>query len=570
MALTTLQFWQDQQTLYQKAQTSAQYDLTAAQAAQQAANTQLAADLKTLDQLTADIAKQRALLAVTTIPSEANALVAAITALLIQQRGLQGKVLDDRDALDAAQTSLAAANATQTRLQAKLADLKAKITQASAADAQRQALRQAATSAPLATLKADATAFATSATVTANAPAGLVKNFPQQIIDIAWARHKQRVGRVAQLQAVRDQAQTALGDELHADGGLQGAVSQKWAEFQRAQDKLAQHVASAASRFDKARAIMQTLEAIGLDPTPGLTGILTKAEHDQIVLPANATPGATATGVADALVVTAKADVAQAVADQKTAAQKAAAQLAAEQLAAPLILTAGQKAAIAADPAATPADIAEAQAAATAAFNAKDAADQAASDRAADDLTATASAGAAKAAIAAAVAAPKAMSIGLGLDAVFQALDDLDAQLLVQIKTDVDLLNSDATVAAKRIAITTALAAYNGAITAFAAAGKSDLDNWEAIIPDPAWKVLLDYLDGRAALEELQQTDTAALATAMENAENAYTAALADAEKAQRRVDALGDAIGLRGQRLASAQAAISARLPSAIRGDTY
>ena len=568
MALTTtLQFWQDQQTLYQKAQASAQSDLTAAQTAQQAANAQLAADLKTLDQVTADIAKKRALLAVTTIPAEANALVADITNDLIKQRGLQGKVLDGRDALDAAQASLAAANATQTRLQAKLADLKAKIAQATAADAQRQALRQAAGSAPLNTLKADAAAL--NLAVSANALGGLKKNFPQQIIAIAAVRRQQRAQRVAQLQAVRDQAQTALGKALHADGGLQGVAGQALSDFQRAQDTLAQYVAAAASRFDKARAVLQTLEAINADPTPGLTGILTKAEHDQLVADPNAAAGADPFGFTDALFVAAQGKVAQAAADQATAAQKAAALRAAEGDKAQKTLLAGQAAAKAADPAATAGDIAAAQTAAGAAFDAQTAAGQAATDKTQADGNATGSAAAASAAIEAAAAAPKAVSVGISLDAVHQALDDLDAQILLQINADVDQVNSDATLTAKRAAVATALATYKGAVTAFAA-GKAGLDQWEAIIPDPAWKVLLDYEEGLAALEELQQTDPAALAQAMDDAENAYTAALADAEKAQRRLDALSDAIGLGDKRLASAQAAISARLPSAIRGDTY
>ena len=102
MALTTLQFWQQQLTIYQAEQAAAQSDLTAAQALQKAANTQLAADLKSLDQITSSIAAMRAQLAVTTIPADANALVAQITAQIIQQRGLQGAVLDDQDAIVAA------------------------------------------------------------------------------------------------------------------------------------------------------------------------------------------------------------------------------------------------------------------------------------------------------------------------------------------------------------------------------------------------------------------------------------------------------------------------------------
>ena len=457
MALTTLQFWQQQLTIYQAEQAAAQSDLTAAQALQKAANTQLAADLKSLDQITSSIAAMRAQLAVTTIPADANALVAQITAQIIHQRGLQGAVLDDQDALDYAGASVDAASATLARATARVSTVQATIAQVTTEDTQRQGLKQAIAAAPLATLKADATAFLASATVT-HATTRLGKDFPAAIITIAGKRHDTRAGRLASLQSVVNNAQDALGAELAADAGTQGTATQKQIAFRRVQSTLSQYAATAANRFTRAKAVMQMLEAIELASPGTVPDVLTDAEKAQ--------------------------------------------------------------------------------------------------------LTSLSVAGAA--------AEPTAETIDADLDAVFTAQDALDAQILTQIAANVDQLSTDATVAAKRAAIVTAWTTYKTAVANFAAANKKDLDQWEAVIPDSAWKVLLDFEEGMAALNELSTTDPAALATTMDNAENDYTTALLAAGLAQRRTDYLGDAIALREERLAAAQAGIANRLPSAIRGDSY
>jgi hypothetical protein len=457
MALTTLQFWQQQLTIYQAEQAAAQGDLAAAQALQKAATAQLAIDLKALDQVGSSIAAMRAQLAVTTVPADANALITQITAQIIAQRGLQGAVLDDQDALDAATASVDAANATLGRATARASSVQATIAKVTTEDAQRQSLKQAIAAAPLSTLKANATTFLGSATVT-NATTRLGKNFPAKIITMAGKRHDSRSNRLASLQTVLDNAQDALGTELATDGGLQGAATQKQIGFQRAQSVLSQYVATAANRFSRAQAVTKMLEAIEVDVTGTVPDVLTDAEKTQ--------------------------------------------------------------------------------------------------------LTALSAAGAA--------AEVTAESIDADLDAIFAAQDALDAQILTQINTDVDKLSTDPTVAAKRGAITAAVTAYKTAITNFAAADKGDLDQWEAVIPDAAWKVLLDYEEAIAALNELSAADPVALAAAMDAAENAYTTALAAAGLAQRRVDYIGDEIALGLERLDSAQAAIANRLLSAIRGDSY
>jgi len=56
----------------------------------------------------------------------------------------------------------------------------------------------------------------------------------------------------------------------------------------------------------------------------------------------------------------------------------------------------------------------------------------------------------------------------------------------------------------------------------------------------------------------------------MDNAENDYATALQTAAVAERKVAMLAGEIARRQGRLDAAQGAIGARLPSAIRGDSY
>lgn len=457
MALTTLQFWQQQLIVHQAAQAAAQSDLAAAQAAQKTATADLAADLKTLDKIGATIAALRAQLATVTVPADANALIAQITAQVILQRGRQGEVLDDQAALDAASADVDAHKATLARADARVASVQGALTRAAAEVVQRNALKVAVALPPLATLKSDAASLLAGSTA-AHAATRLSANFPTAIVTIAGKRHDTRSGRLASLEADLEHAQDAQGSGWAADAGLVGAAGQKAIALQRAQAALADPVAKAVARYTRALAVLQKLEAIELAPAGSVADVLSDPEKAQ--------------------------------------------------------------------------------------------------------LTALAAAGAA--------AETTAETLDTDLNAVYTAEDVLDAQLLTQIATDVDQLATDPTLALKRAAIVTATGTFYTALAAFAAANKGDLDQWEAVIPDAAWAVLLDYQEGVAALNELAALDLPTLVTAMDTAEANYTTALAAAELAQRRADARADAIALRAARLANAQAAIGNRLPSAIRGDTY
>ncbi|MBZ5558153.1 MAG: hypothetical protein LAO77_12840 [Acidobacteriia bacterium] len=453
--MTVLAFWQQQLTTYQAAQSAAQSDLSAAQAALAAAKTKLDTDQRALAATLASIASARAALAVATIPADAAALIETITQSIITQRAQQGTVLDDQDAVAEAQASADAAAATLARAASRIASVTSTIAAVTADDDRRQAYKTAIAAAPFNTLKADATTYLASATVT-NATTRIGVDFPDKILTIAGKRHDARTGRVDSLHTVVENAEDALANERDTNGGLAGAAASALTEFARAEAAVADYVATASVKFTRAQTIMAALAAIQLDST--LPDVLTDAEKTQV------------------------------------AALKAAA----------------------------------------------------------------------------AAAEPTAETLDGDLTDIFDAEDDLAAQVLTSIAANVDGLASDATITAKKAAITSAKNAFAAALATFNGANKDDLDALEAVIPDTAWLVLLEYEEGMAALNEIAGITPATLASAMDAAESTYAAALAAAALSDRRVDALSDAIAYQQDRLDAARAAIAARLPSAIRGDSY
>src|SRR5262249_46518103 len=126
-----------------------------------------------------------------------------------------------------------------------------------------------------------------------------------------------------------------------------------------------------------------------------------------------------------------------------------------------------------------------------------------------------------------------AANINTDRTAIRTAIRDLDAQVITQIHTDVDTLATDATVQAKRDAVTAARTTLGNDQATFVAGDKTTLDQWEVIAPDPAWQTLLDYHEALATLNELSTTvvlpanDPASLIKLMDDAENAYATALA-------------------------------------------
>jgi hypothetical protein len=99
---------------------------------------------------------------------------------------------------------------------------------------------------------------------------------------------------------------------------------------------------------------------------------------------------------------------------------------------------------------------------------------------------------------------------------------------------------------------------------------KKKVDEWEIVVRDETWRALVDYLDAKAALDELSATNPATFGTAIVGAEDAYATALAKANKAQRQADALADVVAVRGKRLDASTTAFPTRVLSATRGDSF
>ena len=158
MALTLVQFWQNERATHEAAQLATQTDLTAAQQALVNGRAVLDADAAALNKLNADIAANRAKLPATSVPSDLAALGLVIRDQLVSRRAFQGKLLDDQDTIVSAQAALTAATSTMSRAAMRLGETSARLALATDAATQRDALKAQLVTAPLDTLQADANA----------------------------------------------------------------------------------------------------------------------------------------------------------------------------------------------------------------------------------------------------------------------------------------------------------------------------------------------------------------------------------------------------------------------------
>jgi hypothetical protein len=235
--------------------------LSAAQAALLGAKAALDADVDALKTLVAAIAANRAKLATTSVPSQVTALNNQIRDQLITQRAQQGLVLDDQEAVAAAQSDVNAAGAVVKRATARLAESAAGLTAAKDANKQRQLLRSQLAAPPFTTMQADATA-ALAGTAGTDAKADVDANFPAALQKIAQKRYATRSDRAAQLrQAVAD-AETALGTTLASSNGLAGTAARKAVDFNRADQALRDYATTAKQRYDRAIGVLGGLQAM--------------------------------------------------------------------------------------------------------------------------------------------------------------------------------------------------------------------------------------------------------------------------------------------------------------------
>lgn len=282
MAITTIvQHWQSEVATYTSEQTAAQTALTGAQAQLTAANAKLATDTTAFSQTVTDIASWRAQLATTTVPADALALIQKIRDRIIDQRHLQGTLLDDGDMIAATQADVDTATAEYARASQKLADATARLASAQTDATQRQAVITALGGAPLSTIVADANAVLTTGTTYNNATAQITANFPPAVQTLAAARRSRRVGRMGDLQSSVANSANALGTAYN-DGSAAGLADQAAITFEQADREARTFVQTAKLRFDHAVMVMQQLEAIKLNTTGAPPDILTGAEKAQL------------------------------------------------------------------------------------------------------------------------------------------------------------------------------------------------------------------------------------------------------------------------------------------------
>ena len=265
MPLTVVQFWEQERDVYAQEQATAQSDMAAAQAALATAKTALTADTASFANVGGQIQAARAQLATTAVPADVSALNAHIRDLIVQQRTLQGSVLDDQDAAAWAEANLDVAAATLARAGARLANAEAQLAAAQAEEQQRTSIATTLSTAPLDALQTDAGTLLTSATKT-NADSAVTAAIPAELVAIATLRVTRRSQVVAEQRESVTLAETALADEWAADAGLDGAAAKAGVVFRQAERTLRDYASSAKPRLDKARAVLTALESIALHP----------------------------------------------------------------------------------------------------------------------------------------------------------------------------------------------------------------------------------------------------------------------------------------------------------------
>jgi hypothetical protein len=229
------------------------------------------------------------------VPSDVEALVVKIAGEIIADRRLQGKILDERAAVAAAQEAVDFAQARLTRATAKLAEAEATLTTVTADDQRRAAWRQAITQPPLSTIKTDANNILTNAqgiTLLQDATAKLTtasNEVPAGLLEIAELRYEVWQKRAAAADAAVAAAENDLGALGAADGGKAGASQKAGFDFAHAAQDFGTFVKTAKARFDRAVAALTKMVNLGAQ-----TFVLSDAQAAAIKDAGVATPGAAA------------------------------------------------------------------------------------------------------------------------------------------------------------------------------------------------------------------------------------------------------------------------------------
>ena len=263
--------------LYADAIASAQADLTKAQAALAAARALQTDDTVALADTQKELAALRAELAITEVPADADALLAEIAELQVEERRQGALLLDDADAVAGAQATADAATAWLRALNRRAAEAAAAVAATAAEKERRDRWKLAAVAPPLDTLAADAGALR-DGTDFADAQTQVDDALPQAIrdaVDQGWAVENERLTQAAESEA---HAWTLLGTEAGATSST--ALARTLAV---ADEALRRWAEQGAQRYARAAAQVAVLQDPLLDP------LLTEAQAD--ALEANATDG---------------------------------------------------------------------------------------------------------------------------------------------------------------------------------------------------------------------------------------------------------------------------------------
>lgn len=261
MALTLVQFWEKERTTYAALQSAAQADLASAQASLVGAKSRLEANGTASNKLKADIAANRAKLPVTPVPSDLAALNEVLRGQFIEQRRLQGVILDDHDAVAWATSTVAASSRSLARASAQLGDAIKALEAATTSAAQLEQIKTKLTEAPFDTMQADATAALTDSVAT-DAKAEIDAAFPASLQALARQRIATRIARDSDFRKSLLAAESELGNAQIAGGGAGGKVEPASRNFQRAVEEVHQFANSATSRFDRATNVLRELQEL--------------------------------------------------------------------------------------------------------------------------------------------------------------------------------------------------------------------------------------------------------------------------------------------------------------------
>lgn len=266
--------------LYQDAKSDAQKDLATAQAGLTAARQAQADDTASLVAKNAEIAgKQAQLAASSEVPVDATALLAEIATAQVEARALQATLLDDGDAVAAAEARVAAAQGFLAKMSAAGTRADGAIAAADADEKRRKGWRDAAPG-----LDTSVAAAAQALLADGNSVYGIAKQrveaaVPAKLLAAARQGYAVENRRRDALEDSAEAIQDLLADYEKNDGGPDGNAAFLRLQLDRAESALRGWSDNAAARY--ALAVAQ-LTVLAPPEPPTRPPIFTTAEQERL------------------------------------------------------------------------------------------------------------------------------------------------------------------------------------------------------------------------------------------------------------------------------------------------